>query len=63
MTFLTTPERASTLGTCTCSGNSGSITYKSCPTNKTCTGNCSGFRVCVTPTGGKVVVNGVGTAS
>ncbi len=68
MTFLTTPERASTLGTCSCSNNSGNISYtctsnRTCKSNKTCNGNCTGFRVCVTPTGAKVSINGVGAAS
>lgn len=61
MTFLTTPERASTLGTCNCTQNHGTVSYKTCSSN--CSGNCTKLRVCVTPTGGKVTINGVGTAS
>lgn len=61
MTFLTTPERASTLGTCSCRGNSGPITYSN--NNKPCNGNCPRFSVCVTPTGAKVSINGIGIAS
>ena len=61
MTFLTTPERASTLGTCSCSSNNAPITNTTCPSN--CSGNCTKLKVCVTPTGGKITINGVGAAS